>query len=69
LHLDSGRMQWLTHVAGQQTLFDLINGLGGVVGHLLETNPNQDGTADMIALAAPIRHWQPSMPVTCLVSR
>ena len=33
-------------------MFDLVDGLAGLVGNLFEANSNQNGTADVVAAVA-----------------
>lgn len=39
-----------THVVIEQTKLELIEGGGGLLRDFLETNPDENGTGDMIAL-------------------
>ena len=45
-------MHEFAHVIIEQVMFQLIDRLAGFFSHLLEPNPNQNGTPDMVALTA-----------------
>src|SRR6266478_1758438 len=48
--MDSRRTQLRTHVIVEQAVLELIESRGGFLSDLLEANPDQDGTGDMVAL-------------------
>ncbi len=47
-HLNGKRFELLAQVVVQKSILNSINRLGSFESHLLETNPNKDGTTDVI---------------------
>ena len=47
----------LSQEVSQPSVFDLINGLSCLIGHLLESNPNEHRTPNMISYHARQPTW------------